>query len=61
MDGNCVPDILFGLDFVAAIRAVTSTPLDVHLMTRTTAGLDRADGGGWRGVGWRFTPISVKT
>jgi pentose-5-phosphate-3-epimerase len=29
MDGNCVPDILFGLDFVAAIRAVTSTPLDV--------------------------------
>jgi ribulose-phosphate 3-epimerase len=37
MDGNCVPDILFGLDFVAAIRAVTSTPLDVHLMTRTTA------------------------
>ena len=29
MDGDCVPDILFGLDFVAAIRAVTSTPLDV--------------------------------
>jgi ribulose-phosphate 3-epimerase len=37
MDGNCVPDILFGLDFVAAMRAVTATPLDVHLMTRTTA------------------------
>jgi ribulose-phosphate 3-epimerase len=37
MDGNCVPDILFGLDFVAAMRAVTDTPLDVHLMTRTTA------------------------
>jgi ribulose-phosphate 3-epimerase len=37
MDGNCVPDILFGLDFVAAMRAVTSTPLDVHLMTRTNA------------------------
>jgi ribulose-phosphate 3-epimerase len=37
MDGNCVPDILFELDFVAAMRAVTSTPLDVHLMTRTTA------------------------
>jgi len=37
MDGNCVPDILFGLDFVAAMRAVTNTPLDVHLMTHTTA------------------------
>lgn len=37
MDGNCVPDILFGLDFVAAMRAVTTTPLDVHLMTHTTA------------------------
>lgn len=37
MDGNCVPDILFGLDFVAAMRAITSTPLDVHLMTRATA------------------------
>src|SRR5437763_14859462 len=37
MDGNCVPDILFGLDFVAAMRAVIPTPLDVHLMTRTTA------------------------
>jgi ribulose-phosphate 3-epimerase len=37
MDGNVVPDILFGLDFVAAIRAITETPLDVHLMTYTTA------------------------
>lgn len=37
MDGNCVPDILFGLDFVAAMRAVTTTPLDVHLMTHITA------------------------
>jgi ribulose-phosphate 3-epimerase len=37
MDGNVVPDILFGLDFVAALRAITETPLDVHLMTRTTA------------------------
>ncbi|MGA7902259.1 MAG: hypothetical protein WCA06_06485 [Terrimicrobiaceae bacterium] len=36
MDGNVVPDILFGLDFVAAMRAVTETPLDVHLMTHTT-------------------------
>jgi ribulose-phosphate 3-epimerase len=38
MDGHCVPDILFGLDFVAALRAVTATPLDVHLMTRVNAG-----------------------
>ena len=38
MDGDVVPDILFGLDFVAAMRAATETPLDVHLMTRTTAG-----------------------
>jgi len=37
MDGNRVPDILFGLDFVAAMRSVTETPLDVHLMTHTTA------------------------
>ncbi len=43
MDGACVPDILFGLDFVAAMRGVTETPLDVHLMTRITLGLiDRA-------------------
>jgi hypothetical protein len=34
--GNCVPDILFGLDFVAAMRAVTDTPLNLHLMTHTT-------------------------
>lgn len=37
MDGNGVPEIRFGLDFVAAIRAVTPSPLDVHLMTCTTA------------------------
>jgi ribulose-phosphate 3-epimerase len=43
MDGVCVPDILFGLDFVAAIRGATQTPLDVHLMTNTNVGLiDRA-------------------
>jgi ribulose-phosphate 3-epimerase len=43
MDGICVPDILFGLDFVAAMRGITDTPLDVHLMTRTDDGIvDRA-------------------
>ena len=43
MDGTCVPDILFGLDFVAAMRGITETPLDVHLMTHTTLDLiDRA-------------------
>jgi len=43
MDGICVPDILFGLDFVAAVRGTTDTPLDVHLMTRTDVGIvDRA-------------------
>ena len=43
MDGTCVPDILFGLDFVAAMRGITETPLDVHLMTYTTLDLvDRA-------------------
>ena len=47
MDGNCVPDILFGLDFVAAMRAATLTPLDVHLMTRTTADrIEQAVGAG---------------
>ena len=39
MDGICVPDILFGLDFVAAMRGTTDTPLDVHLMTRTDVGI----------------------
>ncbi len=43
MDGVCVPDILFGLDFVAALRGATETPLDVHLMTNTNVELvDRA-------------------
>jgi ribulose-phosphate 3-epimerase len=43
MDGVCVPDVLFGLDFVAAMRRATETPLDVHLMTRTSVELvDRA-------------------
>lgn len=43
MDGTCVPDILFGLDFVAAMRGITETPLDVHLMTHTSVDLiDRA-------------------
>ncbi|HEY5952752.1 MAG TPA: hypothetical protein VIT18_00215 [Terrimicrobiaceae bacterium] len=43
MDGVCVPHVLFGLDFVAAMRRATETPLDVHLMTRTSVELvDRA-------------------
>jgi ribulose-phosphate 3-epimerase len=47
MDGICVPDILFGLDFVAAMRRMTETPLDVHLMTHTNTELvDRAIGAG---------------
>ena len=45
MDGNCVPDILIGLDFVAAMRAITSTPQDVHLMT---ARLRTGSSGPWR-------------
>ena len=32
MDGNFVPNISFGQPVVRAIRAVTSLPLDVHLM-----------------------------
>ena len=50
MDGICVPDILFGLDFVAAVRGTTDTPLDVHLMTRTDLGIvDRAVAAGASG------------
>jgi ribulose-phosphate 3-epimerase len=42
MDGVCVPDLLFGLDFVAALRRRTRKILDVHLMlTNTDAWIDR--------------------
>lgn len=41
MDGVCVPDLLFGLDFVRALRRRTRRTLDVHLMlTDTNAGID---------------------
>ena len=42
MDGTCVPDVLFGLDFVEAMRGITETPLDVHLM-RLKRGRCRGD------------------
>ena len=32
MDGNFVPNITFGPDVVAAIRRLTTLPIDVHLM-----------------------------
>jgi ribulose-phosphate 3-epimerase len=32
MDGRFVPNISFGPDIVAAVRAATTLPLDVHLM-----------------------------
>ena len=42
MDGVCVPDLLFGLDFVVALRRRTKKALDVHLMlTNTDAWIDR--------------------
>jgi ribulose-phosphate 3-epimerase len=42
MDGVCVPDLLFGLDFVAALRRRTRKILDVHLMlTNTDAWIGR--------------------
>ena len=42
MDGVCVPDLLFGLDFIAALRRRTKKVLDVHLMlTNTEAWVDR--------------------
>jgi ribulose-phosphate 3-epimerase len=42
MDGFCVPDLLFGLDFVTALRRRTKKILDVHLMlTKTDAWIDR--------------------
>ena len=41
MDGVCVPDLLFGLDFIAALRRRTKKVLDVHLMlTNTDAWID---------------------
>jgi len=36
MDGVCVPDLLFGLDFVAALRRRTKKILDFHLMLSNT-------------------------
>jgi ribulose-phosphate 3-epimerase len=42
MDGVCVPDLLFGLDFVSALRQRTRTALDLHLMlSDTDAWIDR--------------------
>jgi ribulose-phosphate 3-epimerase len=42
MDGVWVPDLLFGLDFIAALRRRTKKTLDVHLMlTNTDAWVDR--------------------
>jgi ribulose-phosphate 3-epimerase len=32
MDGHFVPNITFGPSFVAALRSITTLPLDVHLM-----------------------------
>ena len=32
MDGNFVPNITFGKDFIAAMRPLTGLPFDVHLM-----------------------------
>jgi ribulose-phosphate 3-epimerase len=32
MDGNFVPNITFGKDFIAALRPLTGVPFDVHLM-----------------------------
>lgn len=32
MDGNFVPNITFGKDFIAAMRPLTEVPFDVHLM-----------------------------
>jgi ribulose-phosphate 3-epimerase len=47
MDGVCVPDLLFGLDFITALRRRTKKILDVHLMlTNTNTWIDRyADAG----------------
>jgi ribulose-phosphate 3-epimerase len=38
MDGHCVPNLLFGLDFISALRARTSACLDVHAMVSDTDG-----------------------
>jgi ribulose-phosphate 3-epimerase len=32
MDGLCVPNLLFGPDFISALRARTRACLDVHVM-----------------------------
>lgn len=42
MDGNCVPNLLFGPDFVSALKLRTKVPLDVHLyITRTDEWISR--------------------
>lgn len=42
MDGVCVPDLLFGPDFVRALRGRTRRTMDVHLMlTDTNTRIDR--------------------
>jgi ribulose-phosphate 3-epimerase len=38
MDGRCVPNLLFGPDFISALRARTSACLDVHVMLSDSDG-----------------------
>jgi ribulose-phosphate 3-epimerase len=38
MDGRCVPNLLFGPDFISALRARTRACLDVHVMMSDTDG-----------------------
>jgi ribulose-phosphate 3-epimerase len=38
MDGLCVPNLLFGPDFISALRARTRACLDVHVMVSDTDG-----------------------
>jgi ribulose-phosphate 3-epimerase len=38
MDGLCVPNLLFGPDFISAVRARTRACLDVHVMMSDTDG-----------------------
>ena len=37
MDGSFVPNITLGFDLVNAVKAVTSLPLDVHMMVNDPA------------------------
>ena len=41
MDGEFVPNFGLGVDYIRGLRELTSIPLDLHLMIKVQAAVDR--------------------